>query len=445
MNRCSVAAAFVATLVAGEASAADPKLQGVGEAGLGYLDTVQSAPDGAPGSVSTRGVVVLLSPGLVLAFSSPRTLQRVGYRYQHDFFLASTTTSSSTNRLEYLGFFDLSPRVALLLDARVAETNNYSSFTFAPPGTELLAALPPGAGSFLQGSAGETFTFDVAPGWRAWQGGTIVAQTPILGSEGPRTVSPGARLGIERLFPIDAVGIEARTNYTVIADGVRPDGSRAELQRQLVSAGVGIWRHDWGRDFASRVEAGVLRLDRLNTGTGFWSPIGTAALAYVTPYGDAELSYSHTVTMNPVLGQTLLVDEIRLRGGLPLTKDGKFSVATTLAYQKGRLVDEDAELEADVDVVVADVGLGWQATRNLAVGLRYQHIEQRSDTSLPGLPLRFVQNGVMAGAVFKLPPDAEMPRSYRAPRRVDGSDEIRDTARPDRDDVRPDEDRSDAR
>jgi hypothetical protein len=149
--------------------------------------------------------------------------------------------------------------------------------------------------------------------------------------------------------------------------------------------------------------------------------------------------------MNPVLGQTLLVDEVRLRGGLPLTKDGKFSVATTLAYQKGRLVDEDADLEADVDVLVADVGLGWQATRNLALGLRYQHIQQRSDTSLPGLPLRFVQNGVMAGAVFKLPPDAEMPRSYRAPRRVDGSDEIRDTVRPDSDDVRPDEPRPDAR
>jgi hypothetical protein len=124
MNRFSFAAALVAMLVAGGAPAADPKLQGVGEAGLGYLDTVQSAPDGAPGSVSTRGVVVLLSPGLLLAFSSPRTLQRVGYRYQHDFFLASTTTSSSTNRLEYLGFFDLSPRVALLLDAnhRVPKT-----------------------------------------------------------------------------------------------------------------------------------------------------------------------------------------------------------------------------------------------------------------------------------------------------------------------------------
>jgi hypothetical protein len=445
MNRCFVAAALAATLVASRAWAADPKLQGVGEAGLGYLDTVQSAPDGAPGTVSTRGVVVLLSPGLLLTLTSPRNVQRVGYRYQHDFFIGSTTASTSTNRLDYLGFFDLSPRVGLLLDARVVETSSYSSFTFAPPGTELLAPLPLGAGSFLLGGAGETFTFEVAPDWRAWQGGTIVAQTPILGSEGPRSVSTGARLGIERVFPIDAVGVEARTTYTVIADGVRPDGSRAEIQRQLVSAGVGIWRHDWGRDFASRVEAGVLRLDRLNTGTGFWSPTGTAALAYVTPYGDAELSYTHTVTMNPVLGQTLLVDEVRLRGGLPLTEDGRLSVATTLAYQKGRIVDEDADLEADVNVLVADVGLGWQATRNLAVGLRYQHIEQRSDTSLPGLPLRFVQNGVMAGAVFKLPSDTEMPRSYRAPRRIDGTDEIRDTVRPARDDVRPEVPRSDVR
>jgi hypothetical protein len=43
----------------------------------------------------------------------------------------------------------------------------------------------------------------------------------------------------------------------------------------------------------------------------------------------------------------------------------------------------------------------------------------------------------MVGATIELPPDVEMPRAYRAPRRVDATDEIRDTVQPPREDVRP--------
>jgi len=235
----------------------------------------------------------------------------------------------------------------------------------------------------------------------------------------------------------DAVGAEARSTYTIIEDGVRLDGTIAPQQRQLVNVGVGRWRHDWGRDFASRVEAGVLRLDLLNNGTGFWEPTGLAALAYVTPFGDAELAYSHGVTTNPVLGQTFISDDVRLRGGLPLTPDDRFVVAMTAGYQHGTLVDDRAERAADVDTVMGDVTFGFQITRPLRLTARYQHVNQWSDIVLPGLPLRFVQHMGMLGATIELPPDADMPRSYRAPRRVDATDEIRDTVQPPRDDVRP--------
>jgi hypothetical protein len=196
-----------------------------------------------------------------------------------------------------------------------------------------------------------------------------------------------------------------------------------------VNVGVAVWRHDWGRDFASRVEGGVLRLDRLNTDTGFWEPTGRASLAYVTPFGDAELAYSHSVTTNPVFAQTMLTDDVRLRAGVPLTKDGKIVLSATAGYQHGQVVDDNAELETDVDTLLADVGLGWRVTPLWLLGLRFQHVDQWSDITLPGLPERFYQNAVFAGATFEFPPDSDMPRAYRAPRRVDGSDEIRDSAR----------------
>jgi hypothetical protein len=46
---------------------------------------------------------------------------------------------------------------------------------------------------------------------------------------------------------------------------------------------------------------------------------GAAALAYANDVGDAELSYAHRTTTNALLGQSLLVDEIRLRAGLPIS------------------------------------------------------------------------------------------------------------------------------
>lgn len=435
--RCCLSSLGILFALGRSASAAEPTLQAIGETSLGYLNSVQSPPEGGPGRVRSQGVTWVLAPGLVLGLNSTRSQHRLGYRYQHDFLFDDSVSSSSTHALDYVGFFDLSERVGLALDGGVVESNQNSSLTFAPPGTEFLGTLPLGSSSFLLGRAGETLFFDVAQDWRAWQGATIVAETPILGSEGPRTVSPGARLGIERLFIDDAVGVEARSSYTVIEDGVRADGSPAPVQRQLLNAGVGTWRHDWGRDFTSRVEAGVLRLDQLATGTSFWAPLATVALAYVTPDGDAELAYSHGVTTNPVLGQTFLSDEVRLRGGVPLTKDGRFVLATTGGYRHGKLVDENVQLESDVDTLMADVAFGWQVTRPLLLGIRYQHIDQWSDVTLPGLPERFVQNAVLLGATLKWPPDVDMPRAYRAPRRVDGTDEIRDTKEPPREDISP--------
>ena len=428
---------FAVSVLAGSASAAEPELQAVGETSLGYLNSVQSPPEGGPGRVRTQGVTWVIAPGLVLTLTSEQSQHRFGYRYQHDFLFAESVSNSSTNTLDYLGFFDLSRRVGLALDGAVVQSNQNSSLTFSPPGTEFLGTVPLGSSAYILGRAGETFLFDVAEDWRAWQGGTIVAETPILGSDGPRTVSPGARLGIERLFIDDAVGVEARASYTVIEDGVRADGSPAPTQRQLLTAGVGTWRHDWGRDFASRAEAGVARFDQLATGTSFWSPIATAAFAYLTEYGDAEIAYSHAITTNPVLGQTFLSDEVRLRGGLPLTKDRRFVLAMTGGYRHGNLIDEIARREAEVDTWMADAALGWYVTQPLLLSVRYQHVDQWSDVTLPGLPERFVQNAVLLGATLKWPPDTDMPRAYRAPRRVDATDEIRDTKEPPREDISP--------
>jgi hypothetical protein len=415
----------VALLLVSRTPLAKPRLQAVGESSLGYTDNAQAARQ-QEGPTRVRSVFWLLSPGVVVALDTPRQLQRLAYRYEYAFYFNRSASSSSSNRLDYRGLFDLSPRASLVLGGNATQSDRFTSLSFAVPGQSAVGAVPTGTGTFLQAAADQALNLDVAEGYRAWQGASVVWQTPLFETRGPATTGFAGRLGAERTSLADAVGAEARGDYTVVTDGVLLDGTAADTQRQLVGGGVLRWRHDWGRDWTSSAEAGALRLQRLNTHRGLWTPTAAATLAYATERGDAQLAYAHTLSTNALLGQSLLVDDVRLRGALPLTHEGELVIAGTLGYQRGRLLDENAELATKVRVILADVSLGWQATKLLQLGIRYEHIEQRSGATTPPLPLSFVQNNVLAGATVRFPEDREMPRAYRAPRRVDRSDELRD-------------------
>ncbi len=430
LRRASKAsAAVVVTLCAlgSRTAAASPHLQAIGESSLGYTDNAQAAPGAA---LRTKSAFWMLSPGLSLALATPRDVQRISYRYEYDFYFNSATSSSSANRLDYRGFFELGPRVTLVLGGRATESDRFNSVAFAAPGAGTVGALPVGTGSYLDAAADQALSLDVAEGWRAWQSSSAIAETPLSDTLAPTTVGAGLRAGIERLFLLDALGVEARGDYTTVSGSVTLDGSPAEVQKQLTGGGVALWRHDWGRYLSSSAEAGALRVQRLNTGRGLWTPVGSATLFYATEAGDAQLGYSHTLTTNALLGQSLIVDEVRLRGALPLTEKGELSLAGSCAYQRGRLLDERAELATKVRVTLADLSLGWQATKLVSLGVRYEHIQQKSGSDTPPLPVSFVQNNVLIGAALAFPPERDMPKAYRAPRRVDRSDELRDGFQP---------------
>lgn len=420
--------AWLSLVLPAATASARPRLQAVGETSLGYTDNAQASATGS--DLRTASLFWMLSPGVVLALDGPRRLQRIGYRYEYDFYFNSTASSSSTNRLDYRGFFELSRRVNLVLGANATQSDRFNKVAFAAPGAGAVGALPTGTGSFLQGAADQALSWDVAEGWRAWQTSYARGDTPLFDTIAPKTIGGGLRLGGERSFLADAWGLEGRSDYTVVSGSVLTDGSPADVQRQLTAGGVALWRHDWLRELTSSAEAGLMRVERLNTQRGFWTPLLSATLSYATEDGDAQLVYAHTVTTNPLLGQSLLVDEVRLRGDLPLTPKGELSLAGSCGYQSGRLLDENAELATRVRVALADVALGWQATKLLALGIRYQHIEQKSGADTPPLPVSFVQNNVLLGASLRFPAERDMPRPYRAPRRVDRTDELRDGFQP---------------
>jgi hypothetical protein len=275
--------------------------------------------------------------------------------------------------------------------------------------------------------ADETLTVDLGTFWRGWQGASAGLQTPVdpaLVDELPTTYEAGGRLGGERLFIDDALGVEARSRYTLIRNAVGDEGLELGNLAQVINEYVGIWRHDWGRYVTSRVEAGAVQVIPLYADWIFWHPAGLATLAYAREEGRADVSYAHTVRTNLLLGQLVLIDEVALHGAIPVDEDDEVWVASTLGYQRGRLLGSDGEPANRVDVFVGDAGVAWQVADHLTLSARYQHIRQISDADLPPLPLSFDRNTVMATVTLKYPPDRDMPRQYRAPMRVDESDDF---------------------
>ena len=138
----------------------------------------------------------------------------------------------------------------------------------------------------------------------------------------------------------------------------------------------------------------------------------------------ASATKASTATITGTAGfaaSASIVDQVQARGGVPI---GAFALEASAGAERGRLIEEDATRAARVDLWQADVQLAWQALPGVSVALRYQHIEQRSDASAPPLPLSFVKNTILLLAGVRVPPDDQLPRRPRSPRRVDRSDAL---------------------
>jgi hypothetical protein len=403
---------------------ATPILQGTAESSAGYTDNLESSPNVAIAGIPAKspGVLVQLSPSLMLSLSTPRAIQRLAYTFTYILVVNNLSQNSSANRLDYQAFFDVSPRATLLVDANVVQSNTDTATGLGQ------GALLPGPTSYVSGTSNELLSLSLTARWRTWAAAQVLGQVPLSSGENPETGSLAGLAGIERAWRTRALGVEARSNYTVIVNSLLLDGAPAGPQEQLTNVGVVQFRQDLGQHFTSSLEAGGMRVDRLNTGAGFWAPAGAAALTYTNDVGEIELSYNHAMTSNPLLGQYLLVDEARLRAAIPLIRAPELLLTGSGGYQFGQLLDENDNVAAHVNTLLIDAGLRYQVTESLFLGVRYQHIERWSDVVLPPLPLSFTRNTAMLTATFKWPPDVLMPRRYRAPRRVDRTDEIRDNA-----------------
>lgn len=412
----ALAAFCCAALPASGAIAADTKVATRAEVLLGWTDNATSSPDDpVPGVPEKRAdAFMVLSPGVEWMRGSPGEVHRVALITSLTLYYEQGDANTWSNRAEYSGLFDLAPRTSMLLGADASATRAWTATAFGPATASEIAATAQGRSTQLTLGVDELLSHDLSKSLRGWQGARFAYGTPIDG-DAPWSTATSGSVGLENSFRIDALGGEVRAEYGTVSTGTR----------QLTSAAVAIHRHDFGRWFTSRLEAGAMRVDRLSSGRHFWHPTALAALAYIGDWGGAELAYSHRATTSVQLGQTLLIDEVRLTGGIPVVGERTVVVAGSAAYQRGRVIEEDASRSARLDVTAADLGVAWQATPGFSLGVRYQYAKQVSDGVAPPDPLSYQRHSVLAGFALRLPPELEPGRPIRQPRRVDRSDDPR--------------------
>ena len=246
----------LAALLAATPLHARGQIQGVFEGSTGFTDNVQSTPeDPPPGVPSPRSDLFgVLSPGVVYAIDSPSQLHRFAYTYSLNLFFRDSDATSSTNRLEYTSVFETSAHSQLVLGASAMQAHQHTSGTMMSSANTLTGSAIPGTGAFLGASAEEAFTLEIEHDWRATQGTGFAMYVPIRRDlDAPSTYAPSARLGLERLFEWNAIGVEARAEYAFVADAVGARGEPLGDQEQVVGTGLGRWRHDWSMWFSSRV------------------------------------------------------------------------------------------------------------------------------------------------------------------------------------------------
>lgn len=294
--------------------------------------------------------------------------------------------------------------------------------------------MPIGGVTFIGATASEAFGWEVDPHWRLVETLAFNGYWPLDPRDSPDSYSLDGHLVAERSFRKDALGLDLRSAYslygevrgpTAAPDGTAiPDGVVTPRQQVLINELTAKWRHDYGHFWNTELDAGVVETNRVEGGgTAIWQPAGRAALRYLHDYGQVDLSYAHTVQPNVLLGQTFAVDQVLLRGNVPLGRETHVVFDASLAYQYARQIDFDTGGDlSHTNVFLVDATLGYAPRKEIQVFARYQFFDQLGTVGDFDPQPSFLRHVVLVGIIGTYPGEAAATVPTRQALRVDRSD-----------------------
>jgi hypothetical protein len=457
--RLTLLALGLALGLASPARAFKLSFQGLGLASAGWTDNILSVPVltsmSPPGAVGPQADWFFeLRPSVALTTGAPRAIQRLAYAFDATLFASHSEANSYQNRVEWAGFFLPSKTIELLMNASLSQGRLNTFNLSQPTGATNITILPSGGVTYIGASALELLTWEFDPHWRFVQSLGFNAYAPIDPKLTPDTFEVDTHWMVERSLRKDAFGFDLRLDYATYTEvrgpvndpacgmpgapptcdpsGVNRDGVVAPGVSQIISALVLKWRHDFGHFWNLELDAGALAVTPTNgSSSPVWQPTGMAAIRYLHPYVNGDLSYAHTVMPNTLVAQTFALDSVVLRAGVPFGQKSHVVLSASGGYQHGRIININLGLTAaSTDVFLADATLAWQPRKEIGAFLRYSYFNQSgttdADAAAAGVGVSvptFARNTVMLGVNGVFPGDAAAVVPSRQALRVDKSDQ----------------------
>lgn len=374
-RRLPVAFLLAASLLAGGVASADQSLHAITTVATGFTDNVQLAPqNGNPDTTPavTRDAFANIAPGMVFAHQAPRIAQVLRYTINVRLYAQASSANSYSNALQYNAIIPLSPLSELGLDAS-ASHGRLNAFDTAPAQTPLDTRAR-GDVAYARAAGGASYARTLTRSWRIVEsaGGAIFQPTDDTTTIRTRTTIDDS-LALSKTFNFDALTLTARGTYSSL-----DRGADMPNENTIITGPELRWVHDLSQDFSTDAMIGATAsfpADELSRRIVL--PVGAAYLRYFHDRYSAAAGYRHMVATNLLVGETEATHIAEVRGTVAIPGRDDLTVSGMVGYASGRSLDVEAEqLIGKTTRWIGDVSLGWKATDELNVALRYSIVVQ---------------------------------------------------------------------
>jgi len=339
-----------------------------------------------------------------------------------------------TFHADWKAFFLPSPRtdVTMGASALAGQMNALSAVT--QPGDTPLEVVPLGHVDVQQVVGTENGAYLATEDVRVWERAfsRYTKTNDTIALVKTRAFETGAALGFDRHFRHDAFIFEFGGSYVFLERLEDPSMPRLgnRQDRQLNPRGVGVWQHDWNREWSSNVDGGVVNVNPIGIDpynptqerNPAWFPIFGVIAAYTEVYGRAQFEARRQVTPNMFIAQNTLSDGVKLAMAMPLRwfdrnsteREPRVIGLGSAGLERIQLINPfNGELKGRFVVARVDLGVGWQPRPGQTVGLRYEFVYQSGDTVADMIVPTFFRNTFYFTYALRWPEDVQV----RVPRR----------------------------
>lgn len=395
LTRLAYGLALSAILIAtGASTAGADSAQVIVTSSTGVTDNAIAAADGT--EETTVDWFLEVRPGVTLTRERRLSMHRFGYTFGGNWVFADTGANSYSNRVEYNYANTLTPRSELRLNFDGTHAHSTQINTFQDPSGTVIGAVPAGPTTSLNVGGQEIASKAFSAQLRGLQMLQARLYHPLddMPSQ-PQSWQIDNTLGMERNWERDILGADLKTGF-VLFRRLTDTGTGAPETEQINVALSSTWMRDLGRNFTSQLEGGAGVVTRADGSSWELFPVAMAAIRYsVDMEAAVELAVMHHAEANLVIGQTFVVDQVNLRGGMFLGRDAKWVTSASAGAQRAHtLALGTAAMETELDFLLFDAAVSYRVSGNLNFSLRYQHVTQtnNSATGMDDVAAGFTRN-----------------------------------------------------